>query len=159
MTPCLHGPTRAALGQRRSTEGNPMTIRGLENPPTRNKKLLEWVEEVAGLTQPDEVIWCDGSEAEWQRLTTQMVDDGTFIRLNPDVRPNSFLARSDPSDVARVESRTFICSHREEDAGPTNHWMDPVAMKSILGGLFAAGVVVQFATGGTKRSEATADER
>lgn len=130
-----------------------MTIRGLEDPPTRNKKLLEWIGEVAELAQPDEVIWCDGSEAEWQRLTSQMVEGGTFIRLNPDVRPNSFLARSDPRDVARVESRTFICSQREEDAGPTNHWMDPVAMKSILKGLFSgcmrgrAMYVVPFSMG------------
>ncbi|MBK1790285.1 phosphoenolpyruvate carboxykinase (GTP) [Persicirhabdus sediminis] len=99
---------------------------------TTHKSLAKWVEEMKTLCQPSDVRWADGSTAEWDELTQLLVDAGIFTKLNPEKRPNSFLARSAPSDVARVEDRTFICSENEADAGPTNHWMDPKEMKALL---------------------------
>ncbi len=104
--------------------------------PTSHQGLAAWVAEVAELTQPDNIYWCDGSQEEWDRIAAELVEGGTFMRLNDEHKPNSFLAQSDPNDVARVEDRTYICSVKEEDAGPTNHWMDPGEMKSKMTELY-----------------------
>ena len=110
-----------------------MTIRGLVGKaPTKNQEMLNWIEEAVELFQPESVVFCDGSEEEWNQLAEQLVEHGTLIKLDEEAQPNSFLARSNPSDVARVESRTFICSKTEEDAGPTNNWMDPEQMRAEM---------------------------
>lgn len=109
---------------------------GLDKAPTKHSQLIEWVREIATLTQPDRIEWCDGSEAEYQRLADLLVEKGTFKKLDDVKRPNSYYAASDPRDVARVEDRTYICSEKQEDAGPTNNWVAPAEMRAKFGEIF-----------------------
>jgi phosphoenolpyruvate carboxykinase (GTP) len=117
-----------------------MTVEAANTTGTSHPRLQAWVDEVAAMTTPDAVVWVDGSEEERERLSARLVDAGTFVKLNEDKKPNSYLAFSDPTDVARVEDRTFICSEKEEDAGFTNNWKSPAEMKSVMTELYSGSM-------------------
>jgi phosphoenolpyruvate carboxykinase (GTP) len=128
-------PEATTAMRERETAG--MTAISETSAPTTHQGILAWVNEIAELTQPDNIHWCTGSDEEWEQLTAALEGTGTFTRLNPEIKPNSFHAASDPTDVARVEDRTYICSVEEKDCGPTNNWMDPNEMKHLMRGLYA----------------------
>lgn len=136
---CIHAP-EYRVPQEANMSVTEQDVRAAA-PSNAPEDVLTWVAEIAALTTPDAIEFADGSQEEWDRLTSLMVESGMFTKLNEEKRPNSFLARSLPSDVARVESRTFICSEKEEDAGPTNHWADPVEMKATLKEKFTGAMV------------------